>query len=77
MNNRKSLASFAAVIEALGGCAALAAEIGEQVGTVRQWRNRNRIPPDRWLGMAQAAKRCGERRVTVALMARLAAARMT
>ena len=75
MDNRKSPTSFAAVIDAFGGCAALGAEIGEQAGTVRQWRKRNRIPPDRWLGVAQAAKRCGDRRITVALMARLAAAR--
>jgi len=73
MNNRKSIASFADVIDAFGSCAALGAEIGENTGTVRQWRNRNRIPPDRWLGVAQAAKRCSERRITVALLARLAA----
>jgi hypothetical protein len=73
MSKRKSIASFVEVIDAFGSCAALGEEIGEKVGTVRQWRNRNRIPPNRWLGVAQAAKRCGASHITVALLARLAA----
>jgi hypothetical protein len=73
MNRRNSIGSFAEVIDVFGSCAALGAALGEKSGTVRQWRNRNRIPPDRWLGVAQAAKRLGENRISVALMARLAA----
>lgn len=73
MNNRKSIASFTEVIDVFGSCAALGAEIGEKAGTVRQWRSRNRIPPDRWLRVAEAARNRGNRRITVALMARLAA----
>ena len=72
MNNRKSIASLAEVIETWGSCAALGAETGERAGTVRQWRNRNRIPPDHRLSIAQAARKRGDRRITVALMARLA-----
>ncbi len=38
---------------------ALAAELGAKPETVRKWRQRNRIPANRWLAVIRAAKKGG------------------
>lgn len=40
--------------------AALGADIGEDDGKVRQWRNRNSIPPDYWRRIIAAAAANGK-----------------
>lgn len=44
-----------------GNAEAMAADIGELGVTVRQWRNRNNIPPIYWQAIIDAAKKKGAR----------------
>lgn len=50
----------------------LAAEIGENVWTVRKWKQRGRIPANRWLAVAGAARAKGSH-ITAEQMAKMAA----
>lgn len=51
----------------------LAQELGERGVTVRQWGNRNSIPPEHWLSIVQVAERYGFNDITIDLLARIAA----
>ncbi len=66
---------FRAVINLWKPAEALAADLGQRGGTVRQWRARNFIPPEHWNGVVDAAIRRGFAAVTLALLASLAAKR--
>ncbi|MEP2103065.1 MAG: hypothetical protein ABJP02_05030 [Parasphingorhabdus sp.] len=39
---------------------AMAADIGQSGGTVRQWRNRESIPSDYWPAIIEAARKLGK-----------------
>lgn len=53
----------------------LGADIGEQPGTVRQWRNRNVLPESKWLDIVQAATRRKIQGVTLETLATIAKAK--
>ncbi len=65
--------TFAAVITALGGSAVLAQAIGEEKGTVRQWKGRKSIPAKCWPKIVQAAAERGKDHITYEKLAELAA----
>lgn len=65
--------TFADIIDAWGSPAVLAEDLDEEVGTVRQWRNRNRLPDRVWKGTVEAARKRGIEGVTLDLLAELAA----
>ena len=65
--------TFADIIALWGKATQLARDIGETGLNVRAWRNRNSIPPEKWVDVVAAAKRRGFKGVTVELMARLRA----
>lgn len=52
----------------------LAKELGEKGVTVRQWGNRNSIPPEKWLPLIEAAERAGHPEITLELLASIARA---
>ena len=51
----------------------LAADLQEEPGTVRQWRNRDVLPPGKWLGVIRSAQRRRIRGVSLHSLARIAA----
>lgn len=54
------MANMKRIYSAWGGNAeALAADIGEQGVTVRQWRNRGNIPEEHWAGIIDKAAERG------------------
>jgi hypothetical protein len=65
--------SFASVIDLWPTATELAADIGEKDGTVRQWRNRDRIPAEFWEAIVGAAAARGFSGVTPEALARIAA----
>lgn len=65
--------TFADVIDLWETATALAADIGEKEGTVRQWRNRDRIPADCWTTIVEAAAKRGIKGVTPTKLAEIAA----
>lgn len=67
--------SFADIIDLWPTATELAAELGEKEGTVRQWKNRNSIPADRWPAIVGASARRGFRQVTYEILAAIAAAK--
>lgn len=52
----------------------LAGDLQEEPGTVRQWRNRDVLPPGKWLGVIRSASRRRIRGVSLYRLARIAAA---
>lgn len=44
------------LIARLGGAAKVAGALGALPGTVRAWNARNRIPPEYWAGVIEAAQ---------------------
>lgn len=66
---------FSDVIEELGGSAVLGRAIRQKDGTVRQWRLRDNIPPEYWPSIISYAKARGNREITAASLADLAARR--
>jgi len=50
----------------------LATEIGENVWTVRKWKQRGRIPASRWIAVANAARAKGNL-ITAEQMAKMVA----
>jgi hypothetical protein len=65
--------TFSEIINRWGSPADLAEDLGEEVGTVRQWRNRNSLPDRVWKGaVASAAKRQIDG-VTLEVLAEIAA----
>lgn len=68
------MSTFSAVIDRWPEPApvTLAADIGEEPGTVRQWRNRNVLPDRVWLSVVEAAGRRGIDGVSLELLASLA-----
>ena len=65
--------SFSEIVDLWPSFAAMADDIGAKANTVAKWHLRDRISPDCWLAVAEAAERRGYDGVTVDLMARLAA----
>jgi hypothetical protein len=61
--------SFTEVIDRLGGSAAVARGLGRRAGTVRQWRNRNSVPPVHWSRLVAYARARGEAGVTHEILA--------
>lgn len=53
----KSLPNHSALIAELGGPPAVAEILGIESINVRQWRSRNRIPPEHWSALIEAASR--------------------
>ncbi len=51
----------------------LAEDLGEEVGTVRQWRNRDTLPDRVWKATVEAAERREFRGVTLEVLAEIAA----
>lgn len=66
--------TFKDVIQRWKSAEDLARELGEKGVTVRQWGNRNSIPPEKWLGIVQAANRAGFNEITLELLASLSSA---
>lgn len=64
--------TFREVIDAFSTAEALALDIGEKGGTVRQWRNRDSIPAKAWGRIANAALDRGVPGVTVEKLAVIA-----
>ena len=64
--------SFAAIVGLWPTAEQLAADLGVPGVTVRQWRNRDSIPANRWAEVANAAAARGFSGVTAELMARIA-----
>lgn len=71
------MTTFASIIDDLGGGAAVARAIGEEPGTVRQWKGRNSIPADRWPRIVRLAGEKGEDAITYEHLAKLAKPRKT
>lgn len=69
--------TFASVIETFGGSAVLARAIGEEEGTVRQWKGRESIPAKCWPKIVRAASQAGKRDITYEKLAELAARKTT
>jgi hypothetical protein len=67
--------SFGDVIDKLGGSAALARAINERDGTIRQWRQRDSIPPEYWSRIVSFAKKQEKDKVTIEALADLASRR--
>jgi len=65
--------TFVDIIALWGTAAALAADLGEKPGTVRQWRSRNNIPAEKWAALIAAARRRRFKTVTAEALARIAA----
>ncbi len=65
--------TFADVISKWPNAGALARDIGQNRGTVKQWRRRESIPPEHWLSVENAARRRGIEGVTVFALAEIAA----
>lgn len=53
----------------------LAADLGEEPGTVRQWRNRNVLPNRVWLSIVEVAQRRDIDGVTLEVLASIASAK--
>jgi hypothetical protein len=68
--------SFTDVLNSWGNMAFLAAEMGQQDGTVRKWRQRNYIPPEYWQTLLKVAKRHRIRHITADRLIRIAATRL-
>ncbi|WP_422036560.1 carph-isopro domain-containing protein [Reyranella sp.] len=64
--------TFADIIDAWESPAALADDLGEEVGTVRQWRNRNRLPDRVWKKIVEAARARGIEGVSLDVLAGIA-----
>lgn len=66
--------TFAAVIDSWPDPSpvTLADDIGEEAGTVRQWRSRNTLPPRVWVAIVAAAGRRGVAGISLECLARLA-----
>lgn len=64
--------TFADIIDAFGGGAALAHKLELEPVTVRAWSQRNRIPAAYWLLVEDAAIEAKIKNVTVATMAKIA-----
>ncbi len=62
--------TFASVIDTLGGGAVVGKAIGEEAGTVRQWKRR-RIPADKWPAIVRLARERGCQDVTYELLEQL------
>jgi hypothetical protein len=43
-------------------------DVGVSIEAARKWRQRGRIPPDRWSRVIDAAKRAGHKQVTLAAL---------
>jgi len=67
--------TFSALIDALGGSAALAEIIGKPIGTASAMKTRNVIPPAYWQEIVQHAAAAGVRGVSHELLASLYATR--
>ena len=65
--------TFTDIINAWEKPAHLAEDIGEEVGTVRQWRNRDTFPDRVWKAAVEAAARRGIEGVTLERLAAIAA----
>lgn len=65
--------TFTDIINAWEKPGLLAEDIGEEVGTVRQWRNRDTFPDRVWKAAVAAAARRGIEGVTLELLASIAA----
>ena len=64
--------TFADVIACWETAAALAADLGENEGTVRQWKNRNSIPAAYWPKVIAAALKRDFDGITAELLAAIA-----
>jgi hypothetical protein len=67
--------TFGEVIDRWRSASELAREMGEQGVTVRQWRNRNNIPSEKWQRLIEVAASRGLHDVTLELLASLAASK--
>lgn len=65
--------TFASIINRWETPAQLAEDIGEEVGTVRQWRNRDTLPDRVWKKTVEAAQTRGFEGVTLEVLADIAA----
>lgn len=65
--------TFAAIINAWESPGQLAEDLGEEPGTVRQWRNRDTLPDRVWKATVEAAERRGIAGVTLEVLADIAA----
>lgn len=69
--------TFASLIDALGGSAALGRIIGKPIGTASAMKTRDVIPPAYWRAIVQAAGEAGLKDVTHELLSGLYAQRRT
>ena len=69
---RWGMDTFSSVIKAWPSTSDLATDIGRPVGTVRQWKNRNRIPAKSWRQIVCAAETRGLNWITYDYLSRLA-----
>ena len=67
--------TFRDVIDCWQSNQILADDIGEKLGTVRKWRVRDSIPPDKWEAVIDMARRRRIKGITAQLFIRLAARR--
>ena len=65
--------TFASIINLWETPAQLAEDLGEEVGTVRQWRNRDSLPDRVWKKTVEAAQARGLEGVTLEVLAEIAA----
>lgn len=67
--------TFSQIIEAFGGYAQFAGEVGVPRSKAAVWRHRDSIPPAHWLAVVEAAGRLGIS-VSLETMAAIAAGRV-
>jgi hypothetical protein len=67
--------SFSAIIALWPSVDLLAADLGEKPATVRKWKQRNKIPPEHWVGVVRSAQVRGYEGVTADVLAAVAAGR--
>ncbi|MBR2819815.1 MAG: hypothetical protein IKE60_34415 [Reyranella sp.] len=65
--------TFIDIINAWESPTILADDLGEEIGTVRQWRNRNKLPDRVWKAIVMAAQRRAIEGVTLERLAEIAA----
>jgi hypothetical protein len=70
VSGRKS-GSCEPIIDALGGTSKVARACGTSVSTVSTWKARNSIPAERWLALADLARRRGVNGITLETLAEL------
>lgn len=66
--------TFKDIIQRWKSAETLARELGEKGVTVRQWGNRNSIPPEKWMAIVEAADRSGFEDINLELLASIARA---